>query len=300
MANNFTSALINPATYRQIKLFIKQPAHGLLITGVKGVGKKFIAQLLAAELLGIAASELENHPYYFVVSKEDGKSEISIDAARQLIKKLTLKVVDDKQPMHLINRVALIKDSDLLSTEAQNAILKLLEEPPAGSLIILTAESDSDLLPTISSRLQRITILPLDLEKSRQFFANSHNQAEIESAWRLSRGASGLMSGLLNDSDDHPLSRAVTQSKQMLKLDTYHRLIFLQALAKDKVELHMFLEALAKVLKALHESSITKGNNSNSTKLLQARKLVSESLSSAELNSNPRLVALSLAARIPL
>lgn len=72
--------------------------------------------------------------------------EYSIEAVRELQRKLSFKG----------RKTALILDADGLSSEAQNALLKILEEPPKDTIIILTAFTRFSLLPTIASRCQII------------------------------------------------------------------------------------------------------------------------------------------------
>ena len=77
---------------------------------------------------------------------------IGIEEIRTLQKNLSLRPFSSKK------KTALIKDAHLLTAEAQNALLKTLEEPPEHSLIILTAPDSFWLLPTVVSRCQVITL----------------------------------------------------------------------------------------------------------------------------------------------
>jgi DNA polymerase III subunit delta' len=298
--NSLEDILINRKTADQLEAFLSRPAHGLLISGRGGRGKKFIAKILAADLLGTALDKLDNHPYFYKVAKDEAKSEISIDAARQLIKKLSLRVASVQNPRSTINRVAIIEDAASMSTEAQNAVLKLLEEPPEGSLIILTADSESSLLPTVVSRAQKISIAPVSLEDSLEFFGRGRPAADIQTAWRLSQGSAGLMHALLNESDAHPLKKAVDQAKEMLKMEAFERTVYLQKVAKDKAEFITFMEALSKVLSALQEAAVKNNRQAQSASLLKARRLVNGLLGSADTNANTRLLALSLALNMPV
>jgi DNA polymerase-3 subunit delta' len=295
MPSRFSDLLIHPLSAKQLDMFADQPGHGLLISGSDRSGKIQAAELLAASLLGVDATELQKYPHFYLITKQDGKSEISIDAARELVSKLSLKVPSDRS----INRIALIQDAENLSNEAQNALLKMLEEPPAGSLIILTASSAGGLLPTVASRLQKIPILPVSLEQSLSFFDGQYSPAKIDSAWRLSRGAAALMSDILSD-DSAPLKLAVDDAKNFLKMNPYQRLTFLQQTAKDKAQLELVLQALSRVLAALNHSNIEAGRQAASDRLLKARKLVGQTQDALADNANTRLAALNLVLNMPL
>lgn len=77
---------------------------------------------------------------------------IGIDDIKLMQKKIFLKPLRSKQ------KAIIIKDAQLLTIEAQNAMLKILEEPPEHTIIILTAENKQSLLPTIFSRCQIIDL----------------------------------------------------------------------------------------------------------------------------------------------
>lgn len=93
--------------------------------------------LLIGRKLEKRALELANGDIYKL-------EEYSIKAVRELQRKLNLKGA----------KTAIILDADKLSHESQNALLKILEEPPKNTIIILTAFSRFALLPTIASRCQ--------------------------------------------------------------------------------------------------------------------------------------------------
>lgn len=101
---------------------------------------------------------LENNPDFLLLSPDTsgaGPSQaILIDQVRQLQKRLHLK------PYQSAYQVALIIEGQRLTLPAQHSLLKLLEEPPLSSLIILTAPSKEMLLPTIVSRCQHLLLSP--------------------------------------------------------------------------------------------------------------------------------------------
>lgn len=78
---------------------------------------------------------------------------IGIEDVRSLYNTLFLKPV--KSPL----KAVIIKDAQLLTTEAQNALLKILEEPPAQTLLLLTADSSESLLETVRSRCKYIALV---------------------------------------------------------------------------------------------------------------------------------------------
>jgi len=151
--------------------------HALLFTGIEGVGKKTAAVALAmacnctgrdaeaAPVPSPAAVEpcgqcaacrkiaAGTHPDILRVSPAGAM--IKIDQVRELCQLLTMK------PYEARVRVVIIADAHTLNAAAGNALLKMLEEPPARTVLILTAPQTGDLLPTIVSRCQHIRFKPI-------------------------------------------------------------------------------------------------------------------------------------------
>lgn len=285
--------LLNPKTSKLLASYLKKPSHGLLITGSSGSGLNHLARSLAAELLKVTADKLDDHPYFWVVERPADRQEISIDAVRSVIQKLSLRVPSKDT----INRVILIKEAHLLSHPAQNTILKILEEPPAGTVFILTSEQPSQLSPTIRSRAQKVTVLPADLDAALSYYQPSYAEPAITSAWQLSQGAVGLLAAILDQDTEHPLKEAVESAKGILQQTTYERLLTLDRLAKTPVDLQATLDGLARVLAALHHSALEK--DKTQTRLLNARKQVAQARADLANNVSAKLVATNLALRLP-
>lgn len=143
-------------------------AHALLFAGPPGVGKRLVADAMAAVVAcergaadaceacaGCHQVAAGSHPDILVVAVPSGKREIPIDSVRQLNQFLRLRPVRGRR------KVAIVDDAHLLNLAAQNALLKGLEEPPPGSLMVLVAHTPDALLPTVRSRCQRLRFGPL-------------------------------------------------------------------------------------------------------------------------------------------
>lgn len=110
--------------------------------------------------------ESGSHPDIILV-KPSGHS-IRIDQIRNLCHTLTMK------PYEARMRVVIIPDAQTMNPEAGNAILKILEEPPDRTILILTAIQRSDLLPTIVSRCQQIKFKPISRKKLMDMLVEKH------------------------------------------------------------------------------------------------------------------------------
>ena len=142
--------------------------HALLLTGAKGIGKLRLAESLAQTLLcekpsaglpcghcqGCQLSTAGTHPDLHRLSPEEKSKTIKIDQVRKLVGFAT------RTAQYSGYRVAIIYPAEALNRNAQNALLKTLEEPGAQTLLLLVSDQPTLLLRTIRSRCQQRT-LPL-------------------------------------------------------------------------------------------------------------------------------------------
>lgn len=149
--------------------------HALLISGEAGLGKWTLATALAAMLLCQeqdqspcghcrACLQMENleHPDLVVLQKgvpispdvKKPKSTIPVDDIREMIRLTSVHALEGDR------HVVLIRHAEDLGREAQNALLKTLEEPPEGVFFLLTSIRTHELLPTIISRCRPLKLHP--------------------------------------------------------------------------------------------------------------------------------------------
>ena len=106
-----------------------------------------------------------------ILEPEEDKQSISMDQIRDLQHQLSLK------PYAADHKIGILPEAQRMTVEAQNALLKTLEEPPAHSVLILTAPSTKQLLPTIVSRCQ---IVRLEAEVDLNFESEEHQKSAEE------------------------------------------------------------------------------------------------------------------------
>jgi DNA polymerase-3 subunit delta' len=99
----------------------------------------------------------EDHPDLLQIEKKRGKSGISIRRSREVIKFLATK------PYNSPYKAVVIRSADSLTSQAQNALLKTLEEPPEYAVIILSVKKEQSLLPTVISRCKIFKVAEDDL-----------------------------------------------------------------------------------------------------------------------------------------
>jgi len=200
--------------------------HAYLFTGPDQVGKRTLALAFAAALNcadppqpGEACGRCraciglkdERHADLSVVRIGDDESEIKIDTLRELQRVLSLT------PHEARRRIALLVDFDLASVQAQNALLKTLEEPPDAVVLLLTASSTANLLPTIVSRCEVLNLRPLNPQQIEQALCADGlppEQARLLAA--ISGGRPGLARALA--ADDELLTRRAAALDELMLL----------------------------------------------------------------------------------
>lgn len=221
--------LLNPASKQRLQAYLRQPSHALLLNAPAGFGKSTIALGLTAELLGLSESRLSQYAYFKHYSPTKGS--ITIEMAREIIGFMKLKTTGSQT----IRRAIVIESAETMTIEAQNAILKVIEEPPADTVIIMTVSKPTHILPTIASRTQRITLhIPEREATLAHFLDRNHTQVEIDKSYLISGGLIGLMHALLSSDTAHPLVAAIDQAKTVLKADSFERLVMIDDIAKNK------------------------------------------------------------------
>lgn len=177
------------------------PIHPVwMLTGPRGIGKATLAYKIAKMVYG-------NVGDFFIIDiarnidkdgkpKPDGKS-ISVYTVRAMIEKMQMSSMSGEW------RVVLIDSVDELNTAASNAILKLLEEPPAKTLFLLIVHQLANVLPTVRSRARVEKMRPLTVLQLRQLCDKFMPDADVSNeTLRLANGSFGKIANLKKSGGD--------------------------------------------------------------------------------------------------
>lgn len=280
---------LHDTTAVQLEQFIAHPTHAVLLAGPDGVGKTAIGETIIGTVLRTDPAKLTTYPHLSRITPT-GKS-ISIEAIRELQRFLQLKTTGSNP----YRRAVLIEHAQGLTMEAQNAYLKLLEEPPADTIMILTADSPRALLPTIRSRLQTITVhIPQEAQLQPLLTRLSKDPEAARQAYFLSGGLPGLLTALLGSDTEHPLLAHVATAKELLQKQTFDRLAIVDALSKQKDAAYGVLSALERIAGAGLQGATAKRDPARITQWHSIRKQTLAAREALGRSANTKLVLTNL------
>lgn len=202
LINNFKNRCINNTL-----------SHAHLIAGEDGIGKSKLANILAKLILN---KELDRE-YVDIINYKINKSSFGVDDVRNIIEEVS------KKPFEGEKKVIIIHEGNKLTIQAQNALLKTIEEPPIGVYIIILCESLELILDTIKSRCEIYKLTPLTKDELYEYIrvkGFNFNDNEIESAIAFSEGIPGRIDRYFNDNDLKELrSKIIQLIKKLSKND---------------------------------------------------------------------------------
>lgn len=295
-----------------------------IFLGPDDLGKSTIALAFARNLMGEALQfETSLNTDLHIVEPEEGKKTIGIEQVRELIATLSLSSFLNSY------KIAIIKRAELLGKEAQNALLKTLEEPEDKVVVILLANSEETILPTILSRSQKLHFQAVSAETTYDYLISEYGVKrtrardlanlslgrplravdflEDELAYEKYLKRAKILLSFFSMSINERLSHlsevyndktyssfAVLSAKEVISIyeGLWRDLLLLHYESSDRVQHSVLLEDLKKVLASL-ESEL--GDDKVSSYLLERFKLAAMAREYLSASVNPYVVLEQLA-----
>ncbi|WP_052446626.1 ATP-binding protein [Candidatus Soleaferrea massiliensis] len=237
--------------------------HAYLLEGENGLGKKTFARLMAASFLctgkedAVPCLRCEScrkvlgsvHPDVQLLEGTGSRS-FHVDEIRKIRSSLYIKPNEGEY------RIYILANAEGMTPQAQNALLKSLEEPPSHTIFILTTENRALLLPTILSRLVCLKLHAPDRDSCLAYFKARHPQFEEQAvldAAELCGNNIGRMLAALSDPNHQKVMELSEQIAEALCANDSGRL--LKAMAVFEKDKALFAEVLG-VLQTLAHSAL--------------------------------------------
>jgi len=230
--------LLHPRTKALLGHIAVDPPQSLLFSGPEGTGKRSIAQHWLQSSLGVAPAAIH-------ITEPLEKNSITVEQIRGLYRATRTK--QTQKQFYIIDKAG------TMSAGAQNAFLKLLEEPNSAIHFILTASAPEELLPTIRSRTQHVAVSPVpDAQLLEHLQANySLEPGTRQQIAFIARGRVGLATTLATDPAALTEYRQLaTRAKELLDSSTFERLALFASLS-DRQQTITFLTLTANMASTL-------------------------------------------------
>lgn len=208
-----------------------------IFSGPSGVGKFLMAEAFSRELLGINP---ENSPDFKIIEAKKNESSIKIDQIRNLKADISIKP-NGKYKIYIID------GAEKMTVQAQNAILKTLEEPYSYGIIILVTKNEQSLLETIRSRCLNVKFYPLTFDDIKKILVNKGiEEDKISVAAIFSRGSSALAVDIAQKEEFTKIRKLVEDYLIISLVDkkSYESTLFIETFKDYSKQIDIILEMM--------------------------------------------------------
>jgi DNA polymerase-3 subunit delta' len=246
MNNDFQGIIANDELCSYFATAIKSGSlsHAYILHGARGTGKHTLSYLLAAAINCENKSESDKSipcckcnsckkilgkisPDVNLVSREDDRATLGIAPIRKIREDVTFFPIDGAY------KVYIIEDAHTMTTQAQNALLLTLEEPPSYAIFILLCEDTESLLETIKSRAPILRMKTPSEDQTVAFLKENHPPArtfintspdEFKQIYKASGGSIGRILELIGSTEKKQILQNRSLAEQLMKAIADHSL----------------------------------------------------------------------------
>ncbi len=206
-------------------------SHSYMFLGISGIGKKIIAREFAIKILEV--EDTENIPDLLYI-EPDGNS-IKIEQIREMQKKVQEKPIGAKRKVYIIDQ------ADKMTSEAQNCLLKTLEEPPEFVTIILIGVNENAFLTTIKSRCMILHFNKIDDEQLKKYLQENYGIQNItQNMLQMYQGSIGKAINLKDKEDIYQALESLVnkiETKDLIEITKSAEILY-----KEKDEIFEMLD----------------------------------------------------------
>jgi DNA polymerase III delta prime subunit len=275
----------NSTTLKWIEAYLRNPKATTIIETNNDLGTGLeVAQYLYSSLV-----KSKSVPFYKLEIKD--KKSIGIEDVKGLKEYFSLKANSDGE----YTRFAVIPRAELLTNEAQNALLKLIEELPERTVLVLIVNDASKVLNTISSRCFVIKLLPIEYDKAREYAVrNNFSDEKFTRSYLLSEGNASLFIEYISG-ESSEIDNVVRYSKEFISSSVFDRQNILSKYSKEEYTPIQLIKSIQLVSKSTMRNARSVDSKRRWKEVLEKSILAEDQLNS---NVNSKLVLLNLSVSI--
>jgi DNA polymerase III delta prime subunit len=236
--------LLHPTSKKLLESYIALLPQALIVTGKSGTGTlevdKYIAHVLGSPEEVIVPKKK---------SKDGKKFEVDVEGGRVVTEDIRA-IYDSVRGKLTSPRVFIIQSADRMMANAQHALLKLLEEPAPNVYFILETYNTELLFPTIRSRAQLLTILPLTSDQTDSYLdvldvSDATKRAQLR---YIAMGLPVELNKLVADNDYFSeRAQCVNDARQFLQADNYQKLLIVQKYQTNREQTLRMLDSALQI-----------------------------------------------------
>lgn len=233
--------VVHPSVLHLFDAYRNDPPHALLITGPAGIGASTIAMKLAGMI--------SKNPIRILPEKDEQvdleKGTITVGIIRRLY--------EQTRSRQAHKQVYVIDYAERMASQAQNAFLKLLEEPNQTTLFILVTHEPQKLLPTIHSRVQKLDLPLITREQSEELLKNLDISDATKRAQLLymAEGLPAELTRLVQDDEYFAKgAQLVRDARELLQGNSYSKLIIAHKYKDDRAMTLKLIDIAIRMLKS--------------------------------------------------
>lgn len=292
---NFSEFIGNQSIKTQLQSLIRsgRVPHAIIIEGESGLGKKTFADIIAKTIIcehsenGLACEvcsgckkvEKGIHPDVVYPEKTGVLQTYNIATVRKIRNDVYIVANESKVKVYILS------DIDNIGIPAQNALLKVLEEPPKNVIFIITCTSSTNILPTIRSRTQKFILKPVTQNELYDYLMEKYltaNAEKLSSIIRISRGNIGLAKKIMESIDGEQLVELAKKfALALVSSKEFDMLSLTPQILENKKNFTLVLNSLNVILRDALVLSV----NCSFEKFDDCAKILSERLSTEQILS---------------
>lgn len=271
--------LQHPVTAEHLAALAAAPPHAMIFVGKRGIGKQHLAEWWATRTFALSPSQV------WWITPE--KNTISVAQIRELY---ALTKTVSSAP-----RVVVVAEAQTMSDAAQNAFLKLLEEPNDTTYFILLVSSTDALLPTITSRAQVVPVLPIPRDAFSQFLTSAFTGISAEELQQIAFVGAGLPGMTYELATDDSKRKAYQEraraAKTLLAGSPYDKLVTSAGLTSREQTIAV-LEIAVRMAQILMSKASAEELQSRVTRLARIEEILQRIVDNGNIKANLTLLAI--------
>lgn len=241
--------------------------HAFIIEGEVGSGRHTLAKIIASAAICSSNDApcgkcrecelIEKQGHCDVLTYTPDGATFKVDTVREIRENAYIMPIEAKR------KVNILSDCEKMSDQAQNAFLKVLEEPPPFMVFILICQNAAALLSTVRSRCVTLSVKNPELSEALNYIQlkTGKSEQDIREALDLSHGNIGAALKILDGQESESVENARSFFESLVKTDRLSALKVLYKYEKDRLGLNVFLSELRMLLEnELKLCALKKGN----------------------------------------